>query len=200
MFVYVGGILGVGKTTIVATILKNCGKTGLVLQGMDEGAVLRQLAGVLSAQAYHDLPEEIRANARQKMVARFYALDRQDPDKIRVRDDHFAYLRQDKTIFIRPQEADDNERMLAFIVVIVDPKEILDRRMNDRNRPERTAVLEEIANHQNMEIQTAALQSVCLNVPLLVVENKDGEYRSTVQTILAFIKASMAARGEKERR
>lgn len=190
MFVYVGGIPGVGKTTIIEEVLKIAHKNRFLLQGMEEKKVLCELTGVPSVKEYRLLPEEARSQARQQMISRFYELDRRDLKKIRIRDDHFTYLKEDGTFFIRPLDSKDKIQMLAFVVLIASPETILNRRLHDAsNRPEPNFTeLRVIANHQEIELQTAFSQAEYLKIPIRVFENKEGRILQVSQSIFSFIR------------
>ncbi|MCD6500726.1 AAA family ATPase [bacterium] len=190
MFVYIGGVPGVGKTTLIRAIIKFARKTGFPLQGMEERKMLYQLTGVTSADEYQLLPEEVRSEARERMVAYFSELDRKEPKTIRIRDDHFAYLKENGTYFIRPYKSGDEIQMLAFVVVIASPETILARRVRElSSRPDRNFFdLNKIASHQEIELRTAFSQAKQLKIPIKVFENKKGELIQVSKCVFSFIK------------
>ena len=196
MFVYVGGIPGVGKTTIVKKVSEIANGNGFPIQIMEEKKVLCEITGVKSVTKYHFLPEAIRSKARRQMVVYFYNLDRKDPETIRIRDDHFSYLRQDGTYFIRPFEKRDKIQMLAVVVVIVDPQTILKRRLDDKLfRLRRELVNRDvIVYHQETEIETASSQARQLGIPIGVFENKRGKIIRTSRSIFSFIQKVATAK------
>lgn len=190
VFIYIGGLPGIGKTTVIAEVLKIARKSEFPLQCMEERRVLQKLTGVTSADEYRLLPEAVRSEAREQMVAHFYELDRKDPKTIRIRDDHFAYLKEDGTYFFRPCKPGDKVQMLAFVVLIANPETILARRLSESSlRPERSFLdCETIASHQEIELQTALSQVKQLKIPIRVFENKEGELIPLSQSVFSFIR------------
>jgi len=193
MFIYMGGVPGVGKTTIIAETLKLAQKTGFSLQSMKESKVLYRLTGVASANEYRLLPETIRSIARQRMVALFYRLDRKNPKTVRLRDDHFVYLKEDGSYFIRPCIPEDKIQMLAFVVLFASSRTICDRRLQDSPvRPERNFTnCDAIARHQEMELQTAFSQAEQLRIPIRIFSNENTGAAQVSQLILSFIRENV---------
>ena len=190
MFVYIGGIPGVGKTTLIKEILKVAWKAGFPLQSMEEQKILCQLTGKISPAEYRLLPKAVRSEARERMVTYFYKLDREDLKKIRIRDDHFAYLEEDGTYFIRPCKPEDEIQMLAFVVHITSPKNILVRRLRKSSLQQEYNYfdLDKIAIHQEVELKTALSQAEYLKIPIRIFENNEGELLSISQSVFSFIR------------
>jgi len=193
MFIYVGGIPGVGKTTVIGEVLKIAQKTGFPLQGMDERKVLYQLTDVTSTNKYRLLPEAIRSEGRQRMVALFYELDRKNPKTIRLRDDHFTYLKEDNAYFIRPCIPEDKIQILAFVVLFASPETICNRRLQDSSiRPERNFTdCDTIAYHQGIELRTAFSHAERLKIPIRIFDNKDSEVTQVSQLLFSFIRENV---------
>lgn len=197
LFVYIGGIPGVGKTTVIHEVLRISRASGFLIEGMEERKILYKFTSVASSEQYRILPEMVRAEARRKMVAHFYAIDQKDSRTIRVRDDHFVCLGGDGNLFIRQCEPTDKDQILAMAVITAEPKIILARRLKeararlDRGFPD-CAILE---RHQNMEIEIALSQSQNLEIPIQIFNNEDGEIEKLAQIILSFIKNIIKEQG-----
>lgn len=198
LFMYVGGIPGVGKTTIIQEVLRVAQMTDLPVEGMKERKVLYELTNVTSSEQYRILPEVVRAGARREMVARFYIIDREDPKTIRIRDDHFVCLRGDGNLSVRQYEPSDKDQILAMAVVIAEPEVILARRLRemnarlDRGFPDCSI----LARHQNLEVEMAFSQARNLEVPIQIFNNEEGEIKQLAQTILSFISEVTKQQGD----
>lgn len=118
MFIYVGGVPGVGKTTVVKNAVELAKRYNLSLQEVNEKKLLCQITDVSSPKEYAQLSQEIRAKARRQMVAQLYELDKKDLATIRIRDDHFAAPKEDGSYWIRPLEPADKIHMLGFAIVV----------------------------------------------------------------------------------
>lgn len=75
MIIYVGGIPGVGKTTIITRLEKIAQKAGFKLEQTRGLDILCKLAGVAAVKELRLLPEEIRSKFRPEMYKRLYAMD-----------------------------------------------------------------------------------------------------------------------------
>lgn len=189
MFVYIGGIPGVGKTTIKEKVLALSKEEGFHLFDMEERSVLCALAEVSSVEDYRRLPRSVRARARQEMLARFYSLDSVDPQTIRLRDDHFAFPASGGQYFRRPIHPSDKSQMIGIVILTAEPDAISRRRANDLFfRPDhKEDSLQTIAEHQQVEIQTAQVQAAILRVPLRIFDNHDHMLEETVRKVFGFI-------------
>jgi len=155
------------------------------------------ITGASSAEQYSFLPEAIRAEARRRMVTRFYELDRRNPKAIRIRDDHFVYLREDRSYFTRPYASGDKAQLLAMVVLVAEKEIIANRRLCAlEDRPERNLIdLDVIAEHQSLEIKTAGLQARHLRIPFKIFDTSRLEVRDVAQAVSAFIKEVAVRRG-----
>jgi len=190
MFLYVGGIPGVGKTTVIRRSIELAKEINFHLQGLNEKRILCQIAGVSSTEEYAKLPAEIRAQARKRMVDHFYEVDEQDLTTIRIRDDHFTAPNKDGTYWVRPLAARDKLHTLAFVVITAEPDNILQRRLTRGFFPSEPNFfnLNEIIRHQEMEVKIASSQAEYLNIPFKIVENEEGKIVQTSKLLLSLIK------------
>lgn len=197
MFVYIGGVPGVGKTSFIREVVKLSQESDFPVMGMNEKSVLRELIGVTTEEEYRLLPDNIRAQARRKMVVQFYELDAADSKAIRIRDDHFAVPKGNNQYFTRPYEISDKLQVLAMIVLISTPDIIARHRCKDMAfRPERAIEdYKTITEHQNMEINTAIAQASCLNVSLGIFLNEEGKLSTAVKKTLSLIQTAVASKG-----
>ena len=189
MFVYVGGIPGVGKTTIIKKGVE-LAKREIPLQELEEKKLLCQITGVSSAEEYAKLPLQIRIQARKQLVEVLYNIDTQDPATIRIRDDHFTAPKEDGAYWIRPFNQLDKLHMLAFVVIIAEPSIILSRRLaREFLYPESGFLdLNEISRHQEIEIKIASSQAEYLDIPLKIIENREGKIKQTSEIFFSFVK------------
>lgn len=189
MFVYVGGIPGVGKTTVIQKTVELARGNNFSLQSLNEKQILYQITGVKSLEEYAQLPREIRAEARRRIVAHLYEMDKEDPTTLRIRDDHFTAPNEDDSYWVRQLEDTDKIHMLAFVVIVAEPEIILLRRITRNFIPidSNFFKLDAIVQHQKLEIQVASLQAEQLQIPLKILNN-EGRVIQTATFLLEFLK------------
>ncbi|HCX25786.1 MAG: hypothetical protein UX08_C0012G0062 [Candidatus Collierbacteria bacterium GW2011_GWB1_45_35] len=172
MFIRIGGIPGVGKSTVIDKLSKVGKMYGLPIEKVKGGDVLLKLAGVSTYDELRKLPESFRASLRPEMFRIMYEEDRQNPQVIRLRDAHFSLIDPETgQIVTFPLQHEDSEQMLAMIVLTADPEIILTRRLGDKSRSDRFMDLDVIIEEQRIEIETAEAQSKQLDRELVIVDN-----------------------------
>ena len=191
MFVYVGGIPGVGKTTIITLAEKMAQENGLKLEQIAKGVdILCKLAEVATVEELRALPEEIRSKLRPEMNRQLYAIDRKDITTVKIADGHFCFFDvKGKEYGVRSVQPWDKKQMLAMAVITASHKTILKRRIRDfAKRSDRQLDLEFIEIEQKMEIEIAFSQAERLGIPIKILTNEDGRHIRTSKALLAFIK------------
>jgi adenylate kinase len=132
MFVYIGGVPGVGKTTVVANVEELARERKIKIEKVKGASILCELAGVATVAELRALPESVRRTLRPEMNRRIYELDRADPETIRLTDGHFVCFDvKGKEYGIRQIQPWDKEQMIAIAVVVINPGTILSRRLED---------------------------------------------------------------------
>lgn len=190
MFIYVGGVAGVGKTTIVKRTVELACKYDFPLQYMNEKKLLLKITGVGRAEEYAMLSRRTRVEARKQMVELFCALDQKDPTTIRIRDDHFTAPVKNGIYWIRQLKGRDRAHMLAFVTIVVRPDLIIQRRLTRQLFvPESNFFdFDAVMAHQDLEIGVARSQAKKLRISLRIFENRDGEAERTSVFLLNFVK------------
>ncbi len=174
MFIRIGGIPGVGKSTVISKLLKAGISHNLPIDRIKGGDYLLKLAGVATYEELRKLPEEYRSSLRPEMYRLMYEEDRQSPEIIRLRDAHFSLLDQESgETIIFPVFPEDKLQMVSMVTLTADPTVILQRRLLDHNRPDRYLNLEIIKQEQETEISTAIAQAKEINIPLSIIDNSD---------------------------
>lgn len=92
MFVYIGGIPGTGKTTIITKTIELSKKSGIKMEEAGGVAIMRQLAGVSITEELRVLSEKTRQRLRPKMEIALRNLERQKPETILLQDGHFVFF------------------------------------------------------------------------------------------------------------
>jgi len=92
MFVYIGGVPGVGKTTVIAKVEELARERKIKMEKIKGAPILCELVGVATVAELRALPESVRRALRPEMNRRIYELDRADPGTIRLADGHFVYF------------------------------------------------------------------------------------------------------------
>ena len=173
MMIYIGGIPGVGKTSIINNLILELNKLenkSKMIQGLP---VLRKLAGGISSDEFRKLPDEIREKYRPEMWKIIYEEDRQDFDTIRILDGHFIYFESNGINFSKRKiNPEDYIHIKAIFVINSKPEDILKRRQKDiSERFDRSLDMEIIKKQLDLEIKEAISQSKEIGVPIFVIDN-----------------------------
>jgi adenylate kinase len=188
MFIYIGGIPGVGKTTIIAEVEKLAQKHKIKMEKIKGTPILCELAKVSTVAELRALPENIRRTLRPEMNRRLYEIDRADPKTIRLADGHFVYFDvEGKKYGTRQIQPWDKEQMIAIAIIIASPNNILNRRSKDANdRPDRKRDINFLVQEQIMEINFAVSQAKKLNIPFCFIRNEGNEIPTSAKTLFSF--------------
>lgn len=189
MFVYVGGISGVGKSKIVTEAEKLARKHGIKMELINGASILCELAGATTVDELQTLPEGARIELHSEMNRKLYEMDRQDPETIRVADGYFMYFDLPKVAEygIRELQPWNKTQILGIVVVIAKPHIILQRRLQDiKERPDRKCVIDSLILEQCMEIEDVSSQATELGIPFYLIRNDMAENLSAAETLLAF--------------
>ncbi len=188
MFVYVGGVPGVGKTTVIEETIKIALNHGIKMEKIKGSPILCELAGVSTVAELRALPESVRRALRPEMNRRLYEFDRADPEVIRLADGHFIYFDiEGKEYGIRQIQPWDKEQMLAIAVIVANPRTILHRRLKDAHeRYDRKLDINFLIQEQKMEIDVAISQAKELGIPFCFLSNEGNENPIASETLFSF--------------
>jgi len=109
MFIKIGGVPGVGKTTVISEIVEKSSQLGLPIVKVKGAEYLLDVLGVSTYEQLRQVPEQERAQARSEMYRRMYEDDRNDPSTIRLRDAHYS-LWQDGSGFVNFPLLEEDKR------------------------------------------------------------------------------------------
>lgn len=190
MFVYVGGVPGSGKTSLISACTYIAITKGLAWEHTVGTLIMCELAGVATVEELRRLPESARSALRPIMNERIYYQDRLDPYTVRICDGHFYFYdvtgNEHGTRSIQPG---DPEQMKGFILIKASSKNILERRIRDKShRSDRQLNKELIQQEIKMEEAIAKQQAEKLNIPLLFVENNDQDIKMASQRLFNTIR------------
>ncbi|MEK7143160.1 MAG: hypothetical protein AAB785_03055 [Patescibacteria group bacterium] len=191
MFVYVGGVSGVGKSKIVTETEKLSRKHGIKMELINGTTILYELTGVTTMGELQILSESARLDLHMKMNQRLYEIDRQDPETIRVADGYFMYFDVPKVskCDIRELQPWNKNQILGIAILIAEPRIILERRFQDiEKRPDRKCDLEALIQEQNMEIEDVSLQAAKINMSPCFIRNETTENPTAAEMLCRFIK------------
>ena len=188
MFIYIGGVPGVGKATAVTEVEELARKRKIRMEKIKGAPILCELAGVATVAELRALPEGVRRALRPEMNRRLYELDRTDSKPIRLADGHFVYFDvEGKEYGVRQIQPWDKEQTIAIAVIIASPNSILSRRLKDANdRPDRKYDINFLIQEQKMEIDVAVSQATELGIPFCLIRNDGDESPTAAETLLSF--------------
>lgn len=174
MFIFVGGIPGVGKTSIIEGLISKLNSSGNKTEGIYGLPILCKLAGNISAEEFRKLPDRVRDQYRPEMLRRIYERDKNDPSTIRIVDGHFAYFETEgrRGFSTRSVNSEDYERIKAIFIIESNPEEILERRKRDSGeRTDRALDIDYIREQLEIERNEATNQAKKLGIPIVFIDN-----------------------------
>ncbi len=188
MFIYIGGVPGVDKTTMVAETEELARKCKIRMEKIKGAPILCELADVTTVAELRTLPENVRRTLHPEMNRRLYEINRSDPEIVRLADRHFVYFDiEGKEYEIRQIQPWDKEQMIAIAVIITSPNIILSRRLKDTNdRPDRKYDINFLIIEQKMEIDIAVSQAKELEIPFCFIRNEADKSPTAAETLLFF--------------
>ena len=190
MFVYVGGVSGVGKSKVVIEAEKLVRKCGIKMELINGATILCEFIDATTRSELKILSESERLNLHAKINQRLYEIDRQDPKTIRVADGYFMYFDPPKLsgCSVRELQPWDKNQILGVVILIAEPYTILCRRMQDiRERPDRKCDLEALIQEQNVEIKDVSLQAAKINMLPYFIKNEMTENPTAAEMLCRFI-------------
>lgn len=188
MFLYIGGVPGVGKSTVISSLLTKAIQEKIEIEKMTSAPILCELAGLKTTGELRRLSEEKREKLRSKMYDIIHDILRQKPDTLWIFDGHFCYFDwSGKKFGVRPIQSWDRELMIGIIVLTARPETILSRRMADK-RPDRKLSFNFIKKEIEKEIEIAKFQAASLKKPIIFIANENGEAEENAEKILRLIK------------
>jgi len=193
MLIYIAGIPGVGKTTIINNLIEKLNLTAHKSISVRGLPILCKLAGNISPDEFRKLPDNIREKYRPEMFKTIYNEDLNDPLTIRILDGHFAYYEANSMEYsIRPINKEDYQQMKAIFVITSKPEKILERRNQDNEkRKDRTLSLEHIKEQEEIEIAESIKQAKELKIPLLFISNNSDINNVVNEIYFELIKLSL---------
>lgn len=188
MLIFLGGVPGVGKTTLITKTIEIAKKRQFEMEKISGAPIFCKLAGVKTMAEVRILPESLRKKLRPEMNRQLYEIDRNNPRIIRLVDSHFVLFdTEGKEYGTREIQPWDKEQTIAIIVVTANSKTILGRRIQDAvNRPDRQKTLISIVQEQELEVKIASTQAKELSIPLCLISNEDADILTAPEKLFSF--------------
>jgi len=115
MIIYVGGISGVGKTTIIKQTIAQLRREGIKIESTTGLELLCELIGIKTVRELRFVSEEIKAKFRPQMYRQIYEIDRKDIATLRISDGHFCFFdRKTKKYIPRKIQPEERKQILFF--------------------------------------------------------------------------------------
>jgi len=170
MFIRIGGVPGVGKTTIINEIVEKSSRLNLPIVKVKGAEYLMDILGISTYEQLRRIPEKERAQARPEMYIRMYKEDRNDPNTIRLRDAHYSLWQNGSGFVDFPIQEEDKKQMLSMVCLTASETTIYERRKNDC-RSDRSLEINIIQKELLRELQVAREQAKIIGIDLVQIEN-----------------------------
>lgn len=159
----VGGIYGVGKTTVIDESLEYIiKKYNVTIPKIKGSEIMARILGV-----HYDLLPEQPAIARRQARKLMYEEIAKIP--YGIRDGHFSVITEQKE-FEFPQ-SDIDKMCVGALVVITATAPVIAKRRAALGRAHRSTHITDILTHQDVEVKAAKELSKSLDIPLYVIDN-----------------------------
>ena len=190
MIIYVGGISGVGKTTIIEQVINIARKQGIKIETTKGLKILCKLVGVKTIKELRFVPEKIKAKFRSEMYCQIYESDKTNIATIKIADGHFCFFDiKEKKYAPRVIQRGDKNQTLFMIVITATPKNILKRRKQDNKlRSDRQLNFNSIKKEQKLELKIASNQAKSIGKPIEILKNREGKLDETINAFIHLIK------------
>jgi len=154
----IGGVHGVGKTTIIEAAKQYADKDVPLIKGSE---IMAKILGI-SVEEIHEQSPEDRQAAREKMYTELLKITNG------VRDGHYCVYTD--TGYEFPFSSADKGRVAVAVALVASPNTVLERRKAiDRERPKD---INKIKEQIELELFGAEQTAAKLDVPLEVIENE----------------------------
>ena len=198
MLIYVCGIAGVGKTTICKKTAEISGGSERLIKTIPTTSIIRELVWTKTEKEYSCLPEEQRRLIKPEFVKRVYLLDRQNSDTVYLFDRHLSSWDAKSGSFKIWQTPPEYQKQVFAIVFVMAPVEsICARRLQDYEiRPDRHLYDPRfLKSIQRFEERTAYHRAGILRIPIITIENNEGEELTASKNLFYFIKRTIRSIG-----
>ncbi len=168
MYVFIFGVPGVGKSSVTKKYpVVNFGDIMVKLSNIERD----KLRFVLD----YKKTKQLQIKAAKYIKNRY--------KKVLV-DTHGIILSETELKFGTPKAIIKILKPKAIVCITASPEEIKKRREKDKEIRERGKGLEkDITFHQNLEIISAMMMSYLYNIPLFIIENKQGKLKEAQQKL-----------------
>jgi adenylate kinase len=170
MFIRIGGVPGVGKTTVINEIVKKSSRLSAPVVKVKGAEYLMDILGISTYEQLRGISEQERAQARPEMYKRMYEEDRNDPSTIRLRDAHFTLWQNGSSFVEFPVLEEDKRQMLSMVCLTAPVATIYERRKVD-GRSDRALEGDIIQKELTRELEVAGRQADLVGINLVQVEN-----------------------------
>lgn len=170
MFIRIGGVPAVGKTTVINEIVEKSLRLDIPVVKVKGAKYLMDILGVSTHEQLREISEQERAQARPEMYRRMYEDDRNDPNTIRLRDAHFSLWQNESGFVNFPLLEEDKKQMLSLVCLTAPETTIYERRRTD-GRSDRTLEIDTIQREIIRELELAREQARSLGINLVQIEN-----------------------------
>lgn len=177
MIVFVNGVSGVGKSTVIEKTKEISIQGVLKIEQAKVKETLCELGGVKTVEEYRLLPEKTRSSLHTGTTERIYMADLEDVNIVRLYDIHLCSCSHcDDSEIIRPFRADDGKHIVLIITLVARPENVLVHKNLDlRIRGDRHITsIDFVVKEQRRAIETAEMYSKVLNIPAKIVSNNGG--------------------------
>lgn len=186
MFVYVSGIEGVGKTTLIKEAVKFAQKQEVKIERVDEKAALFKIAGVNTVLELQNLPnlESFRKEIHEELCE----IDKSDPDTIRLVDGQFVFNfnATEKKVFQKLNK----KQVLGVIIIFASVPEIINRRAkNLTTQIDLESSKDLIVIEQKLEINASVLHAETFETNFSCVHNDDPDITTAARHISSISQA-----------
>ncbi len=181
--IVIGGLPGVGKTSVLTGFVKHLDERGLNYRAVVFGTVMHELAkerGEIDRDSMRKLSMEDQRELQVKAAERISAHD----EDIVIVDTHYLVRTPDGFYAGLPSYVIDRLHPSHLVFIYAKPEDIIKRRLNDKARmrdDETVGMLEEELFYTKSYLAVASAQS---GAEVIMIENEEGMLEKTIKALM----------------
>ncbi|MBD3189267.1 MAG: adenylate kinase [Candidatus Heimdallarchaeota archaeon] len=186
----IGGVPGVGKTTVINKALEFAKEEGIEILNIVYGTIMMEIAKSEFAIEHRDMLRKLPI-CEQKEIQRLAAFKIADRarDKITIVDTHFT-IRTSADVFLPgiPKWVVTTLEPKLLVLVEANPKEITERRTGDDSRFRDQETIDFLLDHQDINKGMAVTISQQTGALLSIIENREGKVEESGRKLFEHLK------------
>ena len=187
----VGGVPGVGKTTVINKALEYASKNDFEISIIVYGSVMMEIAKEEFNVQHRDELRKLPANTQKEIQKRAaFRIGERARGKVVIVDTHYT-IKTGSGTFLQgiPQWVSDGLNPKLLVLIETDPQEIFQRRANDQSRTRDQDAVDVLFEHQLINKTVASTICQKTGALLSVIKNHQGKSEEAGKELFEHLKS-----------